>query len=249
MRLIANILSIHFPECIILNSQSNQYDTNGDINQMGKKLAQEIRQFIESQFIFYNKQLKRLSFIGHSLGGVLIRAALVYLQDLSQYFYIFITLSSPHLGFQFSQSKLIDAGLWVLKIVKKALSLKQLSMTDQTNIYDTFIYQLSCQNTISQFQHIILVSSPQDLYVPYYSARMQYVEKQEEDQNQQKISLQMLNNIFKNVQVQRIHRIDVSFTILGKNIDNYIGKTAHIMFLDNQEYLNIIFSHFKELFS
>lgn len=58
-------------------------------------------------------RLKKISFIGHSLGGLIIRAALPYLEDYKNKFHTFLTLSTPHLGLM-KPSKLIDAGIWVL---------------------------------------------------------------------------------------------------------------------------------------
>lgn len=44
----------------------------------------------------------RLSFVGHSLGGLIIRAALPFLSFYEEFFANFITFSSPHIGFLFS---------------------------------------------------------------------------------------------------------------------------------------------------
>lgn len=53
---------------------------------------------------------KRLSFIGHSLGGIIIRAALPHLTEFKNKMYTFMTLSTPHLGYMYNSSSLIDAG-------------------------------------------------------------------------------------------------------------------------------------------
>lgn len=54
--------------------------------------------------------LEKLSFIGHSLGGIIIRSSLPYLQDYKDKMYTFFSLSSPHLGYMYNSSKVIDAG-------------------------------------------------------------------------------------------------------------------------------------------
>lgn len=51
--------------------------------------------------------------MGHSLGGVIIRAALPYLTEFSTKMHSFITFSSPHLGYMYNNSKIIDAGLLI----------------------------------------------------------------------------------------------------------------------------------------
>jgi hypothetical protein len=63
------------------------------------------------QIFFY-----RLSFIGHSLGGLIIRACLHKLPEYFDKFFTFLTFSSPHLGFMFHSSKKIDIGKFFIKI-------------------------------------------------------------------------------------------------------------------------------------
>jgi hypothetical protein len=49
------------------------------------------------------------------LGGIIIRASLEHLKEFSDKMYTYISLSSPHLGFLYNSSKIIDAGMWILK--------------------------------------------------------------------------------------------------------------------------------------
>lgn len=58
-----------------------------------------------------NNSLGRLSFVGHSLGGIIIRAALPHLNEFRQKMYTFLSLSSPHLGYMYNCSKVVDAGI------------------------------------------------------------------------------------------------------------------------------------------
>lgn len=64
------------------------------------------------------------------MGGLIIRSALPRLEKYKKYFHSFVTLSSPHLGYSYSDSKLIDAGLWFMNTVKKCTSLMEMSMKD-----------------------------------------------------------------------------------------------------------------------
>jgi alpha-beta hydrolase superfamily lysophospholipase len=61
----------------------------------------------------------RVSFIGHSMGGVIIRSALPKLEKFKNLFHSLVTLSSPHVGYNYSSSKLIDVGLWLINNWKK----------------------------------------------------------------------------------------------------------------------------------
>ena len=64
------------------------------------------------------------------MGGIIIRAALVHLSDLKDKMHLYMSLSSPHLGYMYNANKIIEAGLWILKRVRNSLSLQQLSMSD-----------------------------------------------------------------------------------------------------------------------
>jgi alpha-beta hydrolase superfamily lysophospholipase len=52
----------------------------------------------------------KISFIGHSMGGVIIRSALLHLKAFRDKFSVFISLSSPHLGYMFNPHAHIDLG-------------------------------------------------------------------------------------------------------------------------------------------
>lgn len=79
--------------------------TDTDIVEMGCRLANEIKNYITE--FFPPGSLEHLSFIGHSLGGVIIRAALPRLLDFKDKFHTFITFSSPHLGYKVNASSVI----------------------------------------------------------------------------------------------------------------------------------------------
>lgn len=141
MRLIKNNISMLYKETMFLAASCNEDNTDGEIADMGIRLADEVRNYIKEWCP--GGSLGRLSFIGHSLGGLIIRAALPYLEEYKDKMHLYMTLSSPHLGYMYNSSRLVDAGLWVLKKWKKNVCLAQLSMTDAKKIEDTFLYKLS----------------------------------------------------------------------------------------------------------
>ena len=77
------------------------------------------------------------------MGGVIIRSALPRLCHYKDYFHSLITLSSPHMGYSYSDSALIDAGLWIINSVNECQSILQLTMKDAPTPEETFIYELS----------------------------------------------------------------------------------------------------------
>ena len=74
--------------------------------------------------------MSKLTFIGHSLGGIIVREALKHLNSYKRYFHGYISLGSAHLGYMYNSTSIIDAGMWLIKKFKQSTSLKQLSMTD-----------------------------------------------------------------------------------------------------------------------
>jgi triacylglycerol esterase/lipase EstA (alpha/beta hydrolase family) len=62
---------------------------------MGKNLANEVKNFLQNRS-YLDKT--KISFLGFSMGGIIIRAALPHLSDYKDRMHTFITLSSPHLG-------------------------------------------------------------------------------------------------------------------------------------------------------
>ena len=119
MRLLKNNLSLQHPEALFLQSSANEELTEGDIFEMGERLANEVKQYIQSFCPI--SCLSRISFVGHSLGGLIIRAALPHLiSDLKDKFFTYMSLSSPHMGYMYNSNKLFDAGMWFLKKWRKS---------------------------------------------------------------------------------------------------------------------------------
>uniref|UniRef100_A0A7S3FS89 DUF676 domain-containing protein n=1 Tax=Strombidium rassoulzadegani TaxID=1082188 RepID=A0A7S3FS89_9SPIT len=248
VRIFKNVISIALPDALFLCAQANEQDTDTDIFEMGKKLADEIHQYIRESCP--GSQLGRLTFIGHSLGGLIIRAALPMLEKYKDKFHGFLTLCSPHLGYMYKSSKLFTTGMWVLKSWKKSVVLNQLSMSDSKNIEDTVLYQLSKQKGPEWFKHVILVSSYQDQYAPFDSARIQICGEAAKDQKKGNTYIQMVNNILgKAANLDVLYRLDVNFNIEENNLDAMIGRTAHILFLENEELMKMIVSRYKSFFS
>ena len=125
--------------------------------EMGERLANEVRQYILS--FCPVSCLSKISFIGHSIGGLIIRAALPHLAEFSSKFYTYMSLGSPHLGYMYNKNKLIDAGVWFLRKWRNSKSLTQLSMTDESSIEETCLYVLTTLPGLEWFKNVVLVCS------------------------------------------------------------------------------------------
>eukprot|EP00330_Aristerostoma_sp_ATCC50986_P007813 CAMPEP_0114583062 /NCGR_PEP_ID=MMETSP0125-20121206/6886_1 /TAXON_ID=485358 ORGANISM="Aristerostoma sp., Strain ATCC 50986" /NCGR_SAMPLE_ID=MMETSP0125 /ASSEMBLY_ACC=CAM_ASM_000245 /LENGTH=177 /DNA_ID=CAMNT_0001776325 /DNA_START=1288 /DNA_END=1818 /DNA_ORIENTATION=+ len=113
MRRFKDNIAYLYPESLFLCSSANEDFTEGHIEEMGARLASEVVAYIKEWVP--GKNLGRLSFIGHSLGGVIIRTCLPHLEEYKDKMHLLMTCSSPHLGYMYHSSKLIDAGMWFLK--------------------------------------------------------------------------------------------------------------------------------------
>ena len=245
MRIIKNEIGLINPSIVFLASSANQEDTGLDIIQMGKKLAAEVKSNIK----VWNNGLifKKISFIGHSIGGVIIRAALPSLEEFKDKFWFYLSLSSPHLGYSFSDSTLIKTGIWVLKRWKGSKSLEQFMQNDNKDLNETCLYKLSEYNGLNWFKYVYLLSSHQDNYSPYESSRIQLNNNTLQNNKNAKNYRDMAYNIIYKLTNNTLKRIDVNFVIQEKNFDSFIGRTAHIQFLENTDFMKIMFYNIDDL--
>lgn len=81
MRMFRNQIAESYPDSVILMSTANEDQTDGDIMEMGERLAHEVKDYIFTACS--DVEISKISFIGHSLGGLIIRAALPFLAEFS----------------------------------------------------------------------------------------------------------------------------------------------------------------------
>ena len=240
MRILIN------PSIIFLPSSANKEDIEADLISMGKRLASEVKSYIKE----WNNSLifKKISFIQHSIGGVIIKAALPNLEEFKDKFWFYLSLSSPHLGYVFSDSTLIKTGIWVLKRWKGSKSLEQFMQNDNKDLNETCLYKLSEYNGLNWFKYVYLLSSHQDNYSPYESSRIQFNSTTLSNDKKSENYKNMACNILSKITNNSLRRIDVNFVIQEKNFDTFIGRTAHIQFLENTDFMKIMFYNIEDLF-
>lgn len=139
---------------------------------------------------------------------------------------------------------MIKAGLWAILKFKTITSLQQLTMQDSKDVRKTYLYQLSKEGNLKLFNRVILLSSFEDSYVPWHSARISF-NSSKKNLASGKVEKQMIENILGN---QPIHRIDVNFNVKTKNLDSFIGRTAHINLIVQQSLFKIIKHTIPDLF-
>jgi hypothetical protein len=245
MRLMKNNLALLFPDAIFLCATSNEDNTEGDMNESGIRLAQEVVNYICDWCP--GSALGRLSFITFSCGGLIVRAALPLLHEYSSKMFTIMMFSCQHLGFLTESLSLVSTGLWGLKKWRKSKFLEQMSMTDASEPKETFIYRLSKTKGLEFFKWIALISCAQDQFAPFESARV-VMNSSWANQPDKDIYAQMIRNIWEPVKQEGVFRFDVNFSIQEKNLDAVIGRAAHIRFLECQPIMKMIMHNYSFLF-
>ncbi|XP_027345055.1 protein FAM135B-like isoform X6 [Abrus precatorius] len=261
LRLVRNQWLLIDPKVQFLMSEANEDKTSGDFREMGLRLAQEVISFLKKKMDRASRSgnLKdiKLSFVGHSIGNLIIRTALTesIMEPYLRYLHTYVSISGPHLGYMYSSNSLFNSGLWILKKFKGTQCIHQLTFTDDPDLENTFIYNLSKERTLANFQNVLLLSSPQDGYVPYHSARIEPCPAASLDFSRRgKIFQEMLNNCLDQIRTHSDHRVvmrcDINFNTssYGRNLNTLIGRTAHIEFLESDIFAKFIMWSFPELF-
>lgn len=250
MRLIKNSIALLHPQSLYLLSTANEHDTEAAIEIMGERLAEEVKTFVKEWRPGSSSEpsLGRLSFIAHSAGGLIVRSALPLLSEYRRHMYTFMTFSTPHLGYIYPASSLFNAGLWIAKKLRKSLCLEQLSLTDDPNMSNSFLVRLAEQPGLDYFKHVVLVSSKQDQYVSFESARIEMSETAECDSKFGSVYAKMVQSLLEPVKAEQVIRLDVDFHFPERNLDTMIGRTAHIKFIECEGMLRALVQTHSFLF-
>ncbi|XP_042427515.1 protein FAM135B-like isoform X1 [Zingiber officinale] len=262
LRLVRNQWLLIDPGAECLMSEANEEKTTGDFREMGCRLAEEVILFLRKKM---DKLLRyggckdiKLSFVGHSIGNIIIRSALTesIMAPFMKHLHTYMSISGPHLGYWYSTNSLFNSGLWLMKKLKGAQCIHQLTFTDDPDPHNTFFYKLCKMKTLEHFKNIILLSSPQDGYVPYHSARIELCQAYSLDLSKKaNIFMEMLNNCLDQIcapssERRVLLRCDVNFdtSSQGRNLNTFIGRAAHIEFLETDIFTKFIMWSFPEFF-
>jgi pimeloyl-ACP methyl ester carboxylesterase len=244
MDLVRNYLQLVFPRTIVHASMINEHDSNSSIAEQGERLAHEVVNLLEGAGLV--PLLAKLSFVGHSMGGLVVRAALPHLERFAGVMHSYISLSTPHLGIAGKTSKLVGIGIWFLKKWNKSTSLRQISMTDSPHRSKSYLFELSSCPGLNWFRYVVLMSSHQDTYAPFESARIEVCPKTAKDSGG--VFSEMAANILTQLQQPSLIRLDVNFSIRRRSFDAMIGRTAHIEFLDSESLARILVFCYPQFF-
>lgn len=247
LRLYRIFLQLSLPQVHFdfLMAQSNQKDTFSDFNVMTSNLLDEILEYISDMPTLPYK----ISFIGHSLGSIVIRSLVTRPEfaHLQHKLHLFLSICGPHLGTRY-QNGIISMGMWAVRRWYNSKSLLQLSLKDAPEPRDSFLYHLSEAPSFECFRHIVLLASPQDKYVPYHSAKIATVSR--DGSLQSNLSLEMMQNILEPIREAKVNLVRVSVDhSIPTSANSVIGRAAHIAMLDSELFIEKFISlHLAQYF-
>lgn len=249
-------------ECVM--SDANEDRTLDSLAEMGARLADEVAGALGSLFGHGRQHatkwsaagpLEKISFVGHSLGNLIIRAALTddALSPYLRHMHAFVSISAPHLGYLYSSNNVFNGGLWLLKHLNKGSAvMHELTLTDRPDMRDCYLYRLSQAQCWEYFKHVLLLSSPQDKYVPYHSARIELCPAAMRDAKRGALYASMVQGCLAPLLraasdgEHSFVRADVNFdtSAQARSFSTYIGRTAHIDFLETDAYIRSILAYY-----
>lgn len=247
LRLYQVYLQLALPQVKLefMLAQSNQADTFSDFNLLTDRLLHEVLDYIREM----PSVPAKISFIGQSLGNIIIRNLITRPEftHLQCKLHVFLSICGPHLGTRFQHS-LISTGMWLMRKWYNSVSLLQLSLKDAQNPRDSFLYQLSETSTFEHFRHVILLTSHQDKYVPYQSAKVGPVARDGSLQND--LGFEMAQSILEPMQQVQVNlvRVSVDFT-MTTSANSVLGRAAHIAMLDSELFIEkFVLLHLAQYF-
>ena len=236
LRLYKIMLTLTLPQCHFefLMASSNQADTFCDFNLMTDHLLEEVLNHVRTM----TSPPDKVSFIGHSLGSIIVRSLVTRPEFASLHpkLHLYLSICGPHLGTKY-QNGIVSVGMWAVRKWYSSKSLLQLSLKDAPNPTDSFLYHLSESPSLEGFRHVVLLTSPQDKYVPYHSAKISRLGNADHSM-QSDISLQMMQNILEPLRQARVNLVRISVDhCIPTSASSVIGRAAHIAMLDNEIFI------------
>ncbi|MEW5300024.1 MAG: hypothetical protein WDW36_002987 [Sanguina aurantia] len=264
LRLVKAQLSTLFPQLVCFSSKANENRMQDSLQVMGQRLALELAEFLAPLSPPTSaRAVTRLSFVGHSIGNLILRSALLHpgLAPHLPSLYLYISISGPHLGTLYTSNAVLDTGISLLKAVGRGRCLQQLSFSDVANHRDSHIYKLAHEVPLSAFRVVVLVSSAQDRYVPFHCARIATCVAAQRDARRGPIYHEMVAALLRGTEgaaggtaaaaapaeptavgdlvplpPTQLFRVDVDFDLQSKgfSFSKLVGRTAHVEFVETQ---------------
>eukprot|EP01138_Halocafeteria_seosinensis_P008560 gb/GECG01008749.1/.p1 GENE.gb/GECG01008749.1/~~gb/GECG01008749.1/.p1 ORF type:complete len:958 (+),score=105.84 gb/GECG01008749.1/:1-2874(+) len=140
-------LEAEFPPVRLLtcSPKSNQGDASSEsLLTTSVRFAKEVDEFICSRVVDQGYNLRRLCFVGFSLGGLIVRLGLRHpaLMQYVSHFHSLVTIASPHLGVTHDTSALFDTGVYLMRKLGRSKVMDELSLQDDNRISNSLLYAM-----------------------------------------------------------------------------------------------------------
>ncbi|KAJ3293275.1 hypothetical protein HK104_004617 [Borealophlyctis nickersoniae] len=227
------------PDLVYLISQVNEEDTLGDIDKLADALCAEILQYIEDNVLVVGK----LSFVCHSLGGIIARCAIAKdgLLAYRDRLHTFTTLATPHLSVVYLANYMFHIFLGIYQPFGRSKCLDQLTLRDAPTPTSSLLYRLAKDptNSLRAFRHIRLLASRQDGYAPFASALGEDDDRANVDTELGKAYSEMVDGFSSAVGGQtKCEKYSVWFPMLEGKSD-VLGRKAHVAMLEDGMFLEM----------
>eukprot|EP01135_Chromosphaera_perkinsii_P001038 Nk52_evm8s157 gene=Nk52_evmTU8s157 len=243
LRMFRLFLSLCFDKMMFLSTDAIEGQTYSNIESLATRVCNDIIEYINAS----EHLPQHISFVGHSLGNIVIRQllSLPQIEPLLSRMHTYISIQGPHTGMLYSKSALVSQAMVAMQFFKNSEALKQLRFSDKKNPRERFLYRLSKSNSLGCFRNIVFVSSPQDKYVPTHSARVEFSRRAQREAARHKptsshdsvIQMEIVKNI-----AETLVRFGVQVTKLDvvyhaarlKSLNETIGRAAHVALLEDE---------------
>ncbi|CDR93886.1 hypothetical protein, conserved [Babesia bigemina] len=171
MRFVRNTLLAFTSNTEVIVSRFLYENPESSIEHKASLLAQEIDIHVRRNAL--TRKLGRLSFVTHSMGGLVVRAALRHLGPYREKVHALVTLACPHIGVPRMPSKLLEKGCCLLASYMRSACLNQLLLTDGPSRDTCYLYELSGDDGVRLFRKVKLVGILQDHVSLAYSCLLE----------------------------------------------------------------------------
>ena len=138
--------------------------------------------------------------------------------------------------------------MWIVEKFTKNSILSQIRLSDAADIKQTLLYKLARDSSLSHFKKVFFIGSTKDTYAPFESSLVQDSQRLKDVANYGSI-ITMQKKILERVKHCDFYRVNVNTTPSKNTLDNYLGRQAHIQFIDNLEVIKMVIYRYDKLFA
>ncbi|GIQ81409.1 hypothetical protein KIPB_002362, partial [Kipferlia bialata] len=224
----------------IISTCNEEYTTHS-ILELGQRLAEEIHAGCDMTAV------ERVDFVGHSLGGVIIRSALEteLLAPLLPRLGHLLTFNAPHAGTVSGPNAIVSSALSVMRAASmaKETSLRDLNLMVSKQQEEPYLLTLAGARSLRMFRRIILVTAVGDGFVSPLTALARPIDPGSPAKKvavQHTVSETMRHNMPNVTEV--VLSYGLKMTADASILDEKLGRTAHIRALNDLSVIEMVLS-------